>query len=153
MRLSLFRFFIVTSLVLAYCTFSFADGMEPGVPVHKSTSTKSTKPHSAHSHKAPVRKAGKNTNTKPLSDFELLKYQYCGEDSDCTVAVNGCCDCANGGIEVAVNKERLEDFQARFACLHVQCGTKPADPLCKNGVVSCVSHRCIYHDDRSTQEF
>ena len=85
--------------------------------------------------------------TKPLSDFELAKYQYCGSDRDCTVAVNGCCDCANGGQEVGVNKERLRDFQKRFDCLYAQCSHEPANPPCFNGVVSCLDHRCQYFDD------
>lgn len=80
----------------------------------------------------------------PISDFELGRYQYCGADSDCVVANNGCCDCANGGKDVAVNKERLADFQKRFDCLYAKCGDKRADPICGSGVVSCIMHKCQY---------
>lgn len=80
----------------------------------------------------------------PINDFELGRYQYCGADSDCVVANNGCCDCANGGKDVAVNKERLADFQKRFDCLYAKCGDKRADPICGSGVVSCVMHKCQY---------
>ena len=100
--------------------------------------------------KAPVRQVGKTGNTKALNDFELAKYQYCGRDSDCVVSINGCCDCANGGIEVSVNKDRVESFRSRFDCLHVACTRRAASPPCQSGVVSCVSHRCQYFDDRAT---
>ena len=80
----------------------------------------------------------------PINDFELGRYQYCGADSDCVVATNGCCDCANGGKDVSVNKERLADFQKRFDCLYSKCGDKPSDPICGSGVVSCVMHKCQY---------
>lgn len=86
-------------------------------------------------------------NTSPLGDFELARYQYCGKDSDCVVSANGCCDCANGTKEVAVNKERLQAFRERFDCLYFQCGTKRADPPCQSGVVSCLNHRCVYFDE------
>lgn len=91
-----------------------------------------------------VAAAPKGPATEPLDDFELGKYQYCGTDRDCVVATNGCCDCANGGDDVAVNKERLEAFRARFDCLHTACTERAAIPPCGSGVVSCVSHRCQY---------
>lgn len=156
MQLAFPRILVVGYLMSVFCVCSFADGMEPGVPVHDGTSSSSAQqiaPSKGEVKKAPVRKVGKNTNTKPLSDYELVKYQYCGEDKDCVIAINGCCDCANGGVEVAVNKERLEDFKSRFACLHVKCGSNSPEPLCENGVVSCISHRCVYYDERPTQKF
>ena len=82
--------------------------------------------------------------TELLSDFELGRYQYCGDDSDCMQAINGCCDCANGGVDVAVNKLRYEDFRARFNCLEVECGKNDANSSCGNGVVSCINHKCKY---------
>lgn len=89
----------------------------------------------------------KKVNTGAISDFELARYQYCGQDSDCVVSVNGCCDCANGSAEVAINKSRLKDFRKRFDCLKYSCGDKDPDPRCGNGVVSCISHKCEYYDD------
>lgn len=79
---------------------------------------------------------------KPLDDFEVGRYQYCGKDSDCTIANNGCCDCANGGKDVAINKKRLEDFKARFSCNDVMCTEMAADPRCGSGLVSCINHKC-----------
>ena len=83
-------------------------------------------------------------NTAALDAFELARYQYCGSDRDCVVAINGCCDCANGGVEVAVNNDRLKAFRERFDCLHMTCGMVPPNPPCASGVVSCISHKCKY---------
>ena len=69
---------------------------------------------------------------KPLNDFEVGKYQYCGSDRDCVAAINGCCNCVNGGVEVAVNKERLEAFRNRFDCLKAKCGKKIPRPPCRD---------------------
>lgn len=92
------------------------------------------------------RKASKKVPEKgrPLADEELKKYQYCGGDQDCTVAINGCCDCANGGADVSVSKERLMDFNSRFECKGKACTKKAAMPECGSGVVSCVNHQCKY---------
>lgn len=81
-----------------------------------------------------------------LSEFELGKYQYCGTDSDCIKANNGCCDCANGGADVAVNRKDYDSFRARFDCLHVNCTERARIPACASGVVSCVNHKCKYFD-------
>ncbi len=82
--------------------------------------------------------------TRPLSDFEVGRYQYCGDDRDCIPAVNGCCDCANGGKDVAVNKERFEAFRSRFECIDYRCGNREAENECGTGVVSCINHKCKY---------
>lgn len=79
-----------------------------------------------------------------LSKFELGRYQYCGDDRDCIVVSNGCCDCANGSPDVSINKDRLPAFQERFSCVDVICGEKSADPICGSGVVSCINHKCNY---------
>ena len=81
---------------------------------------------------------------QPLNETELKKYQYCGSDEDCTVANNGCCDCANGGADVSVSKDRLVDFNLRFDCESRPCTMKAAVPACGTGVVSCVNHQCRY---------
>ncbi|MCB0322388.1 MAG: hypothetical protein KDD69_02410 [Bdellovibrionales bacterium] len=154
---------IVSALGIAAVVFCFsihgarADGMEeaPAGAKPKSVQTigDGTKtPPIRQSGHAGHAKSGDTGNTKALGDFELAKYQYCGRDSDCVVAINGCCDCVNGGTEVAVNAERLAAFEARFDCLHVQCSHNPANPPCENGVVSCVNHRCRYFDNRPSAE-
>jgi hypothetical protein len=154
-------YLVVLSLfVLALPLLARADGMEEQPPGVKSTKKATVPTHVAKPKPEPAAAPTKKQeqpqkpaagNTKPLDDYELGKYQYCGRAEDCIVAVNGCCDCANGGIEVAVNKARREDFQKRFDCLYVQCGHKPADPRCANGVVSCIDHKCKYFDDARRQ--
>lgn len=139
--------FLLLGVLLIFPTAASADGMEQPVSGETVGADRSTVVPSSQGKTAPpIRKVGRTGNTKALSDFELAKYQYCGQDSDCVIAINGCCDCVNGGIEVAVNKDRVEAFRKRFECLHVKCGMKKADPPCKSGVVSCVSHRCRYYD-------
>ncbi len=81
---------------------------------------------------------------KPISATDLKRYQYCGADSDCVKANNGCCDCANGGADVSVSKDRLGEFNLRFECEGVQCTEKASVPECGAGVVSCVNHQCRY---------
>ena len=81
---------------------------------------------------------------EPLSDFEIGKYQYCGNDNDCVAVQNGCCDCANGGQDIAINKSRVEAFKKRFDCVNVACTMRAAIPACGQGFVSCVSHKCQY---------
>lgn len=92
----------------------------------------------------PAKADGVATKTdKPLSDLELSAFQYCGADKDCVKAVNGCCDCVNGGVDVAVNKEKLSDFQNRFDCNSTSC-ENTNNQHCGTGVVSCVEHKCQY---------
>ncbi len=131
------------ALVLAACGSVMADGMveqppgaKPGIQSSRGVSTAGKTP--------PVQRSARRGNTTPLSPFELAKYQYCGQDSDCVGAINGCCDCANGGQEIALNKDRLEAFRKNFECLQFACGDKSPETPCFSGVVSCVEHRCKY---------
>jgi hypothetical protein len=88
---------------------------------------------------------GETVSTKHrLSDFDLVRFQFCGSDNDCMVAINGCCDCANGGETVAVSKDRFDEFKSHFDCAGVPCGMKEAVPACDRGVVTCVRGRCRY---------
>lgn len=83
-------------------------------------------------------------NSGPLDKFELGRFQYCGSDADCIHVTNGCCDCANGGEDVAINKDYQERFRQKFDCLNVACTMRAAEPPCGSGVVSCVDHKCRY---------
>lgn len=78
---------------------------------------------------------------KPLSKLDLSGFQYCGADKDCVKAVNGCCDCANGGVDVGVNKEKLEAFRAQFDCNQTSCPNED-NQQCGTGMISCVDHKC-----------
>ncbi len=84
-------------------------------------------------------------STGEISEYELSKYQYCGNDDDCIVVSNGCCDCANGSEDVSINKDKLEDFKSRFNCLNYTCSSNSAHE-CADGVVSCISNQCHYFE-------
>jgi hypothetical protein len=79
-----------------------------------------------------------------LSEAETLAYRDCTVDSDCIYATNGCCDCANGGQDIAVNKTKLDDFENLFNCTAVACTMVGAVPPCGSGTVSCTSGICEY---------
>ena len=121
---------IIGLLCLSLVPGAFAEGGKKPVPKHSVPSS-----------------VLKGSNTQPLSAFDLGKYQYCGSDKDCVLAQNGCCDCANGGQDIAINRERVSAFQSRFDCLHVNCTEKASDPACASGVVSCINHKCRYISD------
>ncbi len=125
-----------------FAASAFVASMTPPAAAESSKKTEAARPKPA-----PKQKVAKGATNQPLSDFDLGKYQYCGSDRDCVPAVNGCCDCANGGKDVAVNKERTEALRARFDCLHTNCGDKEGDPACGSGVVSCIGHKCRYIAD------
>jgi len=82
-------------------------------------------------------------NLGVLSDSETLSYRNCSVDSNCVYTTNGCCDCANGGEDIAVNKDKLNDFNALFSCSGA-CTMIGAVPPCGSGTVSCQSGLCVY---------
>lgn len=79
-----------------------------------------------------------------LTETEALPYKDCVVDSDCVYTTNGCCDCANGGEDIAVNKTKLTDFQKLFSCDEVACTLIGAVPACGSGTVSCKEGICEY---------
>jgi len=83
--------------------------------------------------------------SKPLPASELLKYQSCKADEDCMWITNGCCDCGNGGIEVAIARSQEAAFRAQFQCTHVPCTTMGRTPVCGTGSVHCEAARCVFH--------
>ncbi|MCX6111773.1 MAG: hypothetical protein NTY22_00580 [Proteobacteria bacterium] len=80
----------------------------------------------------------------PLSDSETLKYRSCTHDLDCIYTQNGCCDCANGGADIAINLNKLTEFRDNFHCNNVACSMIAAVPACGSGTVSCKSGLCEY---------
>lgn len=118
-------------IILLISSAAYADGMD----------TSFGKPQSTE----PER-----TVSRALDEVELARYQYCSNDSDCVYAVNGCCDCANGGENAAVNIKNYAEFRSRFKCQRVACTYKTANPVCGSGVVSCISNRCKYFDGSTT---
>jgi len=83
-----------------------------------------------------------------LSDAEMLIYRKCNNNSDCAYVNNGCCDCANGGKEVAINKTYLESFRARFNCEGIMCTLMMRMKPCGCGTATCNSDKlCAYSMD------
>jgi hypothetical protein len=82
--------------------------------------------------------------TGPLPDAELAPYQACATDADCTWITNGCCDCANGGTEIAVARGQEAAFRARFECTNLPCTTIGRTPECGTGTVACERARCVF---------
>ncbi|MEI6079617.1 MAG: hypothetical protein WCQ53_03145 [bacterium] len=87
---------------------------------------------------------GSGSDGSPLSDANALKYRSCSKDSDCTYTNNGCCDCANGGKDIAVNTKALTDFRTNFNCQNVACTMLAAVPACGTGTIACKSNLCEY---------
>lgn len=86
----------------------------------------------------------KGVKTGALSDLQLLKFQYCGKDSDCMEVVNGCCQCLQGDTLVAIAKDRFEDFKQAFNCENIQCPKEESNKNCTDGVVSCINNKCTH---------
>lgn len=80
----------------------------------------------------------------PISKEELAEFQSCQSDSDCTIAQNGCCDCANGGEDVAVSKDSLDEFLALFSCADILCTELGREPVCGSGSAKCTDGLCEY---------
>lgn len=80
----------------------------------------------------------------PLSESETLTYRSCTVDLDCIYTTNGCCDCANGGQNIAVNIDRLSEFRALFDGKMTACTEMAMDPPCGSGTVSCNNGVCEY---------
>jgi hypothetical protein len=81
---------------------------------------------------------------KPLPHSELDAYRSCESDEQCVWANNGCCDCANGGEDVAVRADKKAAFRARFQCDNTPCTVVGAVPACGTGIVACERGVCVY---------
>lgn len=81
-----------------------------------------------------------------LTADELVLYQVCASDTDCISANNGVCDCANGGVEVSINKVFERDFKSQFPgtfctqlAREIPCGMGGGN-ICQNS--QCVFQPC-----------
>lgn len=87
----------------------------------------------------------KQTSTgEPLPPSKLAPYQACQTDSDCVWVQNGCCDCANGGEDIAIARNQEAAFRAQFSCQGVGCTEVDREPACGTGSVACKSGRCAF---------
>lgn len=81
---------------------------------------------------------------KPLSEEQTRPFRGCETQADCEITLNGCCDCANGGEDIAVNKQQVAAFRRRFDCSQTHCNNEGAMAPCRSGEVSCVDGLCRY---------
>jgi hypothetical protein len=86
----------------------------------------------------------------PLPEAETRSYRACQADSDCTWVQNGCCDCANGGADIAVHRDRARDFARRFDCEGAVCTTRGREPACGSGTAVCAEGLCAYRELAAT---
>lgn len=138
-----FQLLFSLGFCLVFNISALADGFPEDMSSGPTDSAKSGSATAASSGDSAAPAVKEYTGPK-LAEFDLARYQYCGADSDCVVALNGCCGCEDGGQEVAINKDRLEAFRANFSCDNVACGQKLSSTRCFGGVVSCIEHRCRY---------
>jgi len=77
-----------------------------------------------------------------MDEPHTLPYRACAADTDCVLAQNGCCDCANGGEDIAIHRDKLKAFTARFDCHG--CTEVAGD--CGQGKVTCENKLCMYRE-------
>ena len=77
----------------------------------------------------------------PMSEDQARSFRTCTSDAQCVYALNGCCDCANGGNDFAVARTQLDAFRAQFECGGA-CSEVGAD--CARGTVVCEQGLCAY---------
>ena len=81
-----------------------------------------------------------------LPEREIAPFQACARDEDCTWTTNGCCDCANGGIEIGIARGQELAFKERLACAtkNIPCHMMANDRVCGTGQIKCERSRCIF---------
>ena len=84
---------------------------------------------------------------KDTSDELILldEWKVCSQDLDCVETQKGCCNCANGGIQMAINKQYLDEWQNILdnSCQDVGC---LAFVNCKQGRVVCEDNKCAFKE-------
>ena len=86
-----------------------------------------------------------------MAASELESYQACGSDEDCIWITNGCCDCANGGVEVAIARTKKSAFEARFDCSNLPCTSRGREVECGTGTVACQNALCVFRGPEHSQ--
>ena len=81
---------------------------------------------------------------EPLPEAETLEYRACTADEDCTYALNGCCECVEGGEYIGVRKDQADEFRHRFSCITAEC-PEPIDDLpCGTVIAACRDGLCVH---------
>lgn len=79
---------------------------------------------------------------EPMPEARTLGYRACERDDQCVYTHNGCCDCMNGGTDLAVRREKLSAFRAQFSCAGAGCTEMGG--TCGEGSVTCERGLCVY---------
>ena len=85
---------------------------------------------------------------QPLPEKDTTDFRACATADDCVYAENGCCDCANGGEEIAINKSKIAAFRAMFQCT----GCTERAGTCGTGRIACEQGLCVYHRERAPNQ-
>jgi len=80
--------------------------------------------------------------SRPMAEPLTREYRACTIDTDCVLAQNGCCDCANGGEDIAIYRDQVAAFTARFEC-H---GCTEIGGDCGRGAITCENKLCTYRE-------
>ncbi len=93
----------------------------------------------------PQSRATTPTRGAPLPDSATAKYRACSVDSECMYIQNGCCDCGNGGADLAINRKHQAEFLAQLKCgAETPCSMMQRIPACGSGSVQCTAGMCTY---------
>jgi hypothetical protein len=81
-----------------------------------------------------------------LPERDLVRFQRCARDEDCTWTTNGCCDCANGGNEIGIARSQETSFKKSLACAtkNIPCTMMAIEPACGTGEIKCEASRCVF---------
>jgi hypothetical protein len=94
----------------------------------------------ACSHRGPAAFSG------PRGAADLAPFQACDDASECIRVDNGCCDCANGGSTVSINRKFEKEFRSLFDCRGVICSQKVG--ACLYREPQCDGGRCVLGPQR-----
>ena len=81
-----------------------------------------------------------------ISPKELQQFQLCTTDDECISVTNGLCDCANGGTEVAINRNVSDDFEQIFEGRPMMCTLIGRTLPCGIGSGNtCENNLCVFN--------
>lgn len=85
--------------------------------------------------------AGKSAEQIPNEEWKA-----CAVDADCVETQVDCCDCGHGGIQLGINKQYIEQWQAvlKKKCQDISC---IAMFNCKDGKAVCENSKCVFKED------
>jgi hypothetical protein len=100
----------------------------------------------------PNETAGNTEDSTEDSDEPLIineEWKNCSEDSDCVEIHADCCECNNGGTQIAINNQYLEEWKnaIKTKCQDMACATVYN---CKEGKAICENGKCAFKEDMET---